>query len=273
MLIDAHLHLQDNRLDGVRPQLGELFESENIGQLVVNGTREADWSKVAKCSTSFSQVIPSFGLHPWWLDQRSSHWLDRLEAQLKNYSAAVGEVGLDRWFSKDTIEEQEEVFVEQWNLANKYCLPVSVHCLKAWGRLLDIVRKYPHQGPGFLLHSYGGPAEMIDEWVKLGARFSISGYFAQPRKIGRKEIFKRIPIDRVLIETDAPDMYPPEELRTYNAGNDHNNIPINHPGNLRSVYRFAADWLGCSFEQLETQIESNFNQMFGSLTMGVGPNY
>lgn len=264
MLIDAHLHLQDNRLDGVRPQMGRLFKSENIGRLVVNGTRESDWGGVADCSNTFSQVLPSFGLHPWWLNQRSRNWLDQLEHHLKKYSAAVGEIGLDRWFSKDNIQEQEQVFIEQWKLANRYCLPVSVHCLKAWGRLLDIVRQHPHQGPGFLLHSYGGPVEMVDEWARLGARFSISGYFAHPRKAERQKVFQQIPFDRLLIETDAPDMYPPEELRSHDAGRDHKDNLINHPGNLRSIYQFAAGWLGCSFEQLEAQTEFNFNQLFGS---------
>lgn len=273
MLIDAHIHLQDDRLDGIRSQMGELFQSEGIGRLVVNGTTETDWAKVVECSTSLSQAIPSFGLHPWWLGQRSPNWLDHLEHQLKKHSAAIGEIGLDRWFSKDNIEEQEQVFIEQWMLANRYSLPVSVHCLKAWGRLLDIVRSYPHQGPGFLLHSYSGPVEMVDEWVELGARFSISGYFAQPRKSGKKEVFQRIPLDRLLIETDAPDMNLPEELRTHDAGTDRNNVPINHPGNLRSVYQFAARWLGCSLGQLEAQTESNFNQMFGHLSNGVSPNY
>lgn len=266
MLVDAHLHLQDDRLDPIRPQLGELLESENIGQLVVNGTRESDWAKVLTCAASLPQVIASFGLHPWWLDQRSSDWLDHLEQHLKMHPAAIGEIGLDRWFSKKNIEEQEQVFIEQWNLANRLGLPVSIHCLKAWGRLLEIVKKYPHEGPGFLLHSYSGPVEMIDEWSKLGARFSISGYFAIPRKADRKHVFQKVPFDRLLIETDAPDMSLPENLRMYHAGNDSDKIPINHPGNLRAIYHFAAGWLGCSFGQLKKQVLSNFRQMFSSLT-------
>ena len=88
MLIDAHLHLQDVRLDGVRPQMAKLIESENIRQLVVNGTREGDWGKVIDCADSFSQVVPSFGLHPWWLNERSSNWLHHLEEHLTTFPAA-----------------------------------------------------------------------------------------------------------------------------------------------------------------------------------------
>ena len=223
MLIDAHLHLQDVRLDGVRPQMAKLIESENIRQLVVNGTREGDWGKVIDCADSFSQVIPSFGLHPWWLNERSSNWLHHLEEHLMAFPAAVGEIGLDCWFRKDNIEEQEEVF---------------------------------------LLHSYSGPVEMIQEWVAMGARFSISGYFAHPRKASRKKVFEQIPFDRLLIETDAPDMHLPELLQTHHGGVDHKNAPVNHPGNLRSVYRFVSDWLGCSMDELEAQTESNYDRMF-----------
>ena len=262
MLIDAHLHLQDVRLDGVRPQMAKLIESENIRQLVVNGTREGDWGKVVDCADSFSQVIPSFGLHPWWLNERSSNWLHHLEEHLTAFPAAVGEIGLDCWFRKDNIEEQEEVFLLQWELANRLGLPVSVHCLKAWGRLLDLVRRVPHLGPGFLLHSYSGPVEMIQEWVAMGARFSISGYFAHPRKASRKKVFEQIPFDRLLIETDAPDMHLPELLQTHHGGVDHKNAPVNHPGNLRSVYRFVSGWLGCPMDELEAQTESNYDRMF-----------
>jgi TatD DNase family protein len=264
MLIDAHIHLQDARLDLIRPLLEDIMRSENIGCLVVNGTTEADWSRVVDCMASFPQVIPSFGLHPWWIDQRSSHWLQNLEYHLKTHQGAVGEIGLDRWFSADNIEDQEQVFLAQWELANRLRLPVSVHCLKAWGRLLDLIRRYPHQGPGFLLHSYSGPVEMVDEWVKLGAMFSISGYFAQARKVSRKLTFQHIPVDRLLIETDAPDMIPPEEMRYYDGGNDAKQLPINHPGNLRCVYQLGADWLEIPFEELEAQAQMNFNQMFGN---------
>ncbi len=272
MLIDAHLHLQDPRLDSIRPRLGEVLSSDAIGWMVVNGTTEADWGGVLECSGKFKQVIPSFGLHPWWIHQRSKDWLENLEFLLKSHSSAVGEIGLDRWLRKDNIVEQEEVFLAQWELANQFRLPVTVHCLKAWGRLLDLVRSHPHQGSGFLLHSYSGPREMIDEWIKLGAMFSISGYFAQPRKADRMNIFEQIPMEKLLVETDAPDMLPPEGLISHDAGLDADKRPINHPGNLRRIYQFVADRLGISPKQLELQCEANFKKMFHH-QVGVSPNY
>ena len=263
MFYDAHLHLQDCRLDSVRSDLPAWYVTEKVDRIVVNGTRVADWGKVELLANQIPQVLPSYGLHPWWIDERPRDWRGQLVNQLENSRGVIGEIGLDKWFRKDNMADQISVFLDQWHLANEHGLPVTIHCLKAWGTLLDLIKEHPHQGPGFLLHSYSGPVEMVDTWVELGARFSISGYFAHPRKASRKEVFLHIPLNRILIETDAPDMTPPAEWSKFCVPLEPGGNPVNHPGNLKSIYQFAAQWLDVPLDEFESVMAMNFREMFG----------
>ena len=115
---------------------------------------------------------------------------------------------------------------------------------------------------GFLLHSYGGSPEMIPAFAKLGAYFSIPGYFAHERKIRQRETFRHVPTDRLLIETDAPDQPLPDHRNRFPLL-DTIGKPVNHPANLRAVYDFATELLGVPPNELEARGEANFHRLFG----------
>ena len=160
---------------------------------------------------------------------------------------------------------QEAAFLGQWRVAVERNLPVTVHCLRAWGRLLELVTAEGQPACGFLLHSYGGPPEMIPAFTKLGAYFSISGYFAQPRKAKQAQAFRVVPAERLLIETDAPDMRPPERLIRFPLSDPATGTLINHPGNLGAIYEFAAELRGVTGGALASQVEGNFERLFGGI--------
>ena len=128
--------------------------------------------------------------------------------------------------------------------------------------MLDILKAEPLPRRGFLLHSFSGPVEMIPPLVKLGAYFSLSGYFAHARKERQRAAFRQIPRDRLLIETDAPDQLPPPELILYPLG-DVSGKPINHPANLRGIYNFAAQLFEIPVDKLTEQVAENFKRLFG----------
>ncbi len=120
----------------------------------------------------------------------------------------------------------------------------------------------PRPARGFLLHSYGGSAEMIPRFAKLGAYFSLPGYFAHERKARQRDTFRHVPLDRLLIETDAPDQALPAD-RIAHPLEDRAGNAINHPANIGAVYAFAAEWLGQPIEALAEQVEENFHRLFG----------
>jgi TatD DNase family protein len=176
-------------------------------------------------------------------------------------NAPVGEIGLDRWIENPDIDAQIECFRWQLELATDLQRPATIHCLRAWGLLDEQLRTLRLPEHGFLLHSYGGPVEMIPGFVKLGAYFSLSPYFGHARKAQQLAVFKSVPLDRLLAETDAPDMWPPDELNPHPL--QHDGKPINHPANLRVSYELLASLLEMSFEELVGQIGENYRRLFG----------
>lgn len=263
-LYDAHNHLQDDRFGGRQAELLLACRQAGVARMVVNGACEEDWPSVLALAQAHPEVLPSFGYHPWYLHERTSQWRENLIRFLEQTPAAVGEIGLDRWKPGLPYEGQEEAFIAQLHVAAERNLPVSIHCLQAWGRMLEILKAEPRPARGFLLHSYGGPLEMVKSFVALGAYFSLPGYYAHERKERQRETFRQIPLEHLLIETDAPDQMLPagqgQALIDLATGQ-----PINHPANLAAVYEFAAGLRDMPVAELAQRLEENFLRLFRGL--------
>ena len=259
---DAHNHLQDDRFGGRQGELLAACAQAGVARMVVNGACEGDWPQVLALARGNKMVLPSFGHHPWYLHERSADWLRNFNGFLDAVPGAVGEIGLDRWKPDLPYEHQEEVFLAQLRVAAERNLPASIHCLQAWGRLLELLGKNPRPSSGFVLHSFGGPAEMVPALARLGAYFSFPGYFLHERKVRQREAFKKVPPERLLIETDAPDQPLPEE-KILCPLVDADGRPLNHPANLPAVYAGLAEILGEQLETLAGRVEENFLRLFG----------
>lgn len=261
-LTDAHCHLQDPRL---KPHLDEALDkcrNAGIHRWVLNGTRESDWPAVCELAGRITGAEAAFGLHPWWQAERSRDWLATLEALLvARPSASLGETGLDRWMSGHDLPDQMEVLRAHLELSRRLNRPVSLHCLRAWPELASVVRACPPSERGFLLHGYSGPADMIPRWVQAGAFFSFSPAFLHPHKTQVRRMFRAVPLERLLVETDCPDMAPPCELALAplwdNAGKQ-----LNHPLNLRLCVEALAADRGLSAETLSGLLEDNATRLF-----------
>jgi TatD DNase family protein len=277
---DAHNHLQDRRLGPEPERWIPVAAGAGVAGMGVHGTCEADWPAVRALALGRPSVIPSFGLHPWRVSARSPAWREVLAGFLDSTPhAGLGEVGLDRWILDQTperclelgtgpggpapLEVQVSVLREQLDLASERGLPVTLHCLRAWGPLMDCLRGRPRLPRGFLLHSYGGSAELVPEWVRLGGYFSVSGDSLHPRKASHAAVLRSIPRDRLLIETDAPDQLPPPEWVSHPAVDDRGR-PVNAPANLPRIAVGLAGLLGVSLEELSARCEANWMRFFGA---------
>ncbi len=260
---DAHNHLQDERLDPCRAAIAAQLPQQGLVRAVVAGSGEEDWPAVASLAKQYPWVIPSFGVHPWYVQEQSPAWREKLEQCLREYQqAGVGEIGLDRWIKDADVPLQVKFFREQLAMAERHNRAATIHCLRAFGLLEETLRSSPRPARGFLLHSYGGPAEMVPGFVKLGAYFSVSPYFFHERKAAQLQTFRHVPMDRLLLETDAPDMWPPDSINPHPL-NDAAGNPLNHPANIELVYREMAKLRGVNTEALAQQVEQNFVTLFG----------
>jgi TatD DNase family protein len=277
-LYDAHNHFQDDWLAPHRASLDSELRSAGLRRAVVNGTAEQDWPDVQAVARQFDWVVPSFGLHPWDVGNRTPGWQASLEAALAaNAGAKVGEIGLDRWIldrakpddprlaglRRAPLGEQTEVFAWQLALAARRNLAASIHCLDAFGPMLDVLKATPRPAAGFLLHAYSGPAEMVKPFADLGAYFSFNGSFLDARHAAKQEVFKKIPVDRLLVETDAPAMRLPPAREKFRPLSTPSGAVANHPGNIAAAYAGLAELRGMSLDGLADQVEANFQRLFG----------
>jgi TatD DNase family protein len=262
LLYDAHSHLADARFDPLRERIEADLETVGLRACVVNGTSPDDWPAVLALARRDARVIPAVGLHPWKVNGAPPDWRERFLECLESGARAVGEIGLDRWIKDDDPARQEDAF--RWQLAQAAArdLPVSIHCLKAFGPLLAALRETALPRRGVHLHACNGSADAVAELEPFGAYFSFNGGQLKPGHKKVREAVRATPPDRLLIETDAPDFLPPEELREFELPDDASGRPLAHPANLRRTYAAVADLRGVSAEELATQVAGNFQRFF-----------
>ncbi len=286
VLFDAHNHLHDAWLAPHRAAVLADLRALPLGAAIVNGTGEDDWAEVAALAAAdeaggaSGRLWPSYGLHPWDVGNATPAWRDRLAATLgAARRPLVGEIGLDRWIldrarpddprlaglRRAPPDEQKTALRWQLALAAEHGWPVTLHGLDAWGPLLEVLREGPRLPGGFLLHAYGGSAELAREFAALGAYFSFNGAFLEPRQTAKRAVFAGLPADRLLVETDAPAMPVPEERRTHALPPRADGTVVNHPGNLAAAYAGLAEIRGWAPAELRERVAENFVRLFGPL--------
>jgi TatD DNase family protein len=255
---DAHNHLQDARLGDKAPVITAM-RAVGVTRCVINATCEDDWSAVEEIARSQPDfALPAIGIHPWRAHTARDGWQERLANLLEKHPhASIGECGLDQWVSSPSLEVQIPVFIAQLRIAREMKRPLTIHCLKAWQPLFDAFAK---QAPPatFLMHSFGGSIETARRLIPMGAYFSFSGHFLHERKRAVIDVFRQLPHDRILLETDAPDMLPPEETITHPLAEN-----LNHPANLHSIGTALASLLGITPENLAALTRENAARCFG----------
>ena len=251
-LFDAHNHVQDERIFPDLENVMERAAQAGVERMGVKGCCEDDWPKVIQIMETYEGIHPSFGLHPWFIGGRTANWLQTLEKLLLAYpQAAVGEIGIDHAIEERDDDDQEKVFFQQMELARKLDRPASIHCRRAWGRLIELLDQFGGLPKGMLIHCFGGSAEIATELVKRGAYISFSGSITRPNARKAGPAIRSVPADRTLIETDAPDILP-----TTAVG------PLNEPANVRLVLEKVAEFRGISLKALAERTFTNAERFF-----------
>lgn len=254
ILFDAHCHLQDERFEGRLEEIMTRACSAGVVKMVCCGTEEKDWEAVLKVKEKYPDtVIASFGLHPWYIKERSEEWFSKLEKFISKIPSAIGEIGLDFALSDFGAEEQKEVFLRQLDLAEKYKRPVSIHCRRAFDGLIEILERRDIWKSGGIIHSYSGEAEKISKLCGLGFFLSFSGSVTWSGNKRSRKALLSTPTEKLLLETDSPDILP--------AGI----TGLNEPSNLILVAKEAASLLNLEEEALALITSQNAEKIFGGL--------
>jgi TatD DNase family protein len=269
-MYDAHLHLQDDRFDNCRTAVLRAAVAAGVTGGCCCGTSPDNWPAVGiladqPSATTGFHLLPAFGVHPWYAGELRADWLPQLEALLQQYPAApVGEIGLDGLHDHPSRAVQRQVLSAQLELAVRLQRPVVLHGARAWGDLLAALRPIASRLPGFVAHAFGGSADIQRELLALGGFLSFAGTVCNPAAKHVRTAAASTPAERLLIETDAPDLLPRQPRTSAPPPDYAPAIPaeINHPARLVSIAATLAELRGVGIAELGALTSANAQRLY-----------
>jgi TatD DNase family protein len=254
-LIDAHLHLQDNRIQARMADLIARAETRGVLRMFCNSTREEDWDQVCALADIYSDITPFIGVHPWFADTPGPGWQQRLSDRLTGWRdcVGVGEIGLDK-NSKVDFNKQLKLFETQLEIGLRHGAPISIHCVRSWDVLLALLprRLEGRARPRIMIHSFNGSPQVMQRLIKLGCHVSYSGAILGRKNSKAIDSLRATPLDALFLETDAPDQLVPEIGRQLELATPHN-----EPAAVTAIYRAAAHLRGMHLKDFAAHIWNN----------------
>ncbi len=243
MLVDVHCHLdlleKEKNIDKV------IKNTKDLAVIITQGTSPESNRKVLEYSKKYKIVKPALGLYPDKAVKLSDKEIDEeIKFIKKQKPFAIGEVGLDN-FRVENLERQKQVFKKFIKLSNELKIPIIVHSRKAEEETIQVLQE--NKAKKVLMHCFSGNKEQTDKALELGYYFSI------PTSVVRSKTFrklaKRVPLNRILTETDAPYLSPIEG-------------EINEPSYIKYSIKKIAELKKVTPEELEKIIYMNFQKLF-----------
>jgi TatD DNase family protein len=213
-MIDTHCHLDVERLAPDRADVLLRAWAAGVEGLLVPAVGPDSWEALLEWPARDARVQIGLGIHPQLLPEldpaEDGRHLERLDALLgRGIAAAVGECGLDGPSAERApLERQTGVLRRHFELADQHGLPVVVHCLRAHPALRSLLTERDIPSAGLLLHSYSGGPELVRFYAGRGCHFSLAGPITFPEARKPLDALRAIPLDRLMLETDAPDQAP-----------------------------------------------------------------
>lgn len=255
-MIDSHSHIFDTAFDDDRLQAITRATERGVELSILPAIDSGSHQQLIDTLATFpTECRGAIGLHPTSINENSD-WqreLNIVEEYLKNPPqewVAIGEVGLDLYWSQDFLTEQTQAFIRQIELSIAYDLPLIIHTRQAWPEVLDIVEKYAAQARG-VFHSFSGT---LQDWQRIEPlNFSVGiGGPVTYKTSTLPDIIPNIPIERILLETDAPYL-PPVPYRGRR----------NESSYLEIIAQRIAQIKDLSVEQVKEITTKNSKKLFG----------
>ncbi len=211
---DSHCHLDFETFSAEIVTILRQCSQANINNIVVPTIGPNNWlstlALTKKHSSEALNLHPCLGIHPWFLNQLTANSLSELEVLLiKNLTEiiAIGEAGIDGVIDKEqnNLQQQIDVFENQLVLAKQYNLPIIVHHRRSHQHIVPLLKKYQLKNAG-IIHAFSGSYQQACQYIDLGFKLGIGGTITYPRAEKTIKAVKRLPLDSLVVETDAPSM-------------------------------------------------------------------
>lgn len=253
MLVDSHCHLDFPDFEAELPEIIDRAVENGIGRMVTISTRVKQFDRILAIAERFEPVFCSVGTHPHNADEELDIEVDDL-VRLSNHPrvVAIGEAGLDYHYDKAPRDAQATGFRRHIAAARQTGLPLVIHARSADEDMIAILEEEMEKGPFLaILHCFSSGRTLAERGVALGLYVSFSGILAFKKSDELRAIAADIPMDRLLVETDAPYLSPPPHRGKRNE-----------PSYVAHTARVLAEVKGVSEEEIAAQTSANFFRLF-----------
>lgn len=246
MFCDTHCHLFKEYYENIDLIINNAKEV-NVTRMIVSGC-DANSNKEVLELINKENIYGTIGIHPEEVKNYTQEDLDFIEKNLNNSKiVAIGEIGLDYYYEKDTKEEQIKLFEYQLSLAEKYKMPVVVHSREATEDTINCLKKYKVKG---VIHSFSGSIETANIYIKMGFLLGVNGVITF-NNCNLKDVFAKVDVNNIILETDSPYLTP---------------VPFrgqkNEPSKIINVAEFICNLKGISMVELAKITNQNIARIF-----------
>lgn len=254
MLVDSHCHLDRLKLEPYDGQLQGAIDAAHergIGQMLCISISLDNVETVIDIAHRYPSVLASVGVHPCDVGAGTASREQLTEWAGRHKVVAIGETGLDYYHETDSIEEQKASFALHLEVAGEVGLPVVVHTRDARQDTLALIKAHGNPEHAGVLHCFTESWEMAQAAMEMNYYISLSGIVTFKNAKELQEVARKMPLERLLVETDSP----------YLAPVPYRGKP-NEPKNVREVAQFVADIKGISYDELAEITTANFYRLF-----------
>lgn len=247
MFTDSHCHIFNEYYTDIAEILKKAEESK-VDKFIVAATDIKSSVEVLNLAKEYKNIYICLGIHPDSIDNSLDEFEKILVENVDNEKlVAIGEIGLDYYYGKDTRDMQIKYFEYQLSLAEKYDLPVVVHSRDATKDTIDCLKKYRVTG---VIHCFTGSLDTAKIYMKMGFYIGVNGVMTF-KKAKIDEVIKEIPLEKLVLETDSPYLTP-EPYRKYK----------NQPAYIYTIAQYLANLKGVSLEEISRITEKNIKDIF-----------
>lgn len=254
-MIDTHCHFDFPPFNQAPDQYWQAAREVGVMRMVVPSVNEQNWQAVLALTARFADMYAGLGLHPCFLDTHTDNSLAALENVLVSRPlscVAVGEAGLDYFVANTpTMKQHQHALLDgQLWLARRYDLPIILHSRQSHNDLLRLVKAYP--GVRGVLHAFSGSEQQGKQFIDAGLMLGVGGTVTYERANKTRQAIARLPLEYLVLETDAPDM----PLAGYQG-------KPNTPAQVSQVAEVVAALKSCDKDHLVAETSGNAERMFG----------
>ncbi|UUD35496.1 TatD family hydrolase [Mycoplasmopsis caviae] len=245
--VDAHTHPLKEYYDDNYHVIEKAY-AKGVAALLITGCNELENEEVIKIARNFHYTFPVIGIHPNEANGKIDGQI--IERQLDSSVVAIGEIGLDYFYTPERRSIQIESLHAQIQVALKHNLPVVIHMRDSYEDLYEIIKQY-HKEVKFMIHTYSGNLYWTKKFYKLGCYFSFSGVSTYKNAAETVEVIDWVPVERILTETDAPYLAPANKRSK-----------INYPNYVIHTANYIAGIKKMSIEKFTDQVLKNAKELF-----------